>query len=54
MINFALVVIATVGASTVPPKIESRVLANGLTVLVVENHAVPVVTIEIAAKNARS
>lgn len=51
MTNFALVVVAAVGASTSPPKIEQKVLPNGLTVLVVENHSVPVVTIEIAAKN---
>ena len=40
-----------VGASTSPPKVDSHVAPNGLTVLVVENHAVPVITIEIAAKN---
>src|SRR5512134_3634808 len=37
--------------STTPPKIESHTSPNGLTVIVVENHAVPLVTIEIAAKN---
>jgi zinc protease len=31
--------------------IHERVLDNGLTVVVIENHAVPIVTIEIAAKN---
>src|SRR6188508_1020505 len=39
------------GRSTDPPKIEKHVLANGLEVLVVENHALPLVTIEIAARN---
>lgn len=37
--------------STEPPKIQTHTLANGLTVLVVENHAVPLVTVEIAARN---
>jgi zinc protease len=37
--------------STNPPKVETHTSPNGLTVLVVENHAVPLVTIEIAAKN---
>src|SRR4029077_10363345 len=34
-----------------PPAVESRTLANGLDVLVVEEHSLPLVTIEIAAKN---
>jgi len=34
-----------------PPPIQQHVLPNGLTILVVENHAVPLVTVEIAAKN---
>lgn len=34
-----------------PPPIQSFRLKNGLEVLVVENHSVPLVTIEIAAKN---
>src|SRR5215467_10116637 len=42
---------AAASRSTEPPKIESHTCANGLTVLVVENHSVPLVTIEIAAKN---
>jgi len=32
-------------------KIHSKVLANGLEVIVIENHIVPLVTIEIAVKN---
>lgn len=39
------------GRSTDPPKVQSHTCSNGLTVLVVENHSVPLVTIEIAAKN---
>lgn len=31
--------------------VHQRVLDNGLTVVVIENHAVPIVTIEIAARN---
>ena len=34
-----------------PPPIQQHTLANGLTVLVVENHALPLMTVEIAAKN---
>ena len=33
------------------PAIQETTLKNGLTVLVVENHALPLVTVEIAAKN---
>ncbi|HEY5948211.1 MAG TPA: pitrilysin family protein [Kofleriaceae bacterium] len=51
MSNFVGFVLAALGASTSPPKIDSHVAPNGLTVLVVENHSVPVVTIEIASKN---
>jgi zinc protease len=40
-----------VGATTSPPAVQSHTLANGLTVLVAENHAVPLCTVEIAAKN---
>src|SRR5690349_11607715 len=39
------------GPTTEPPKIQSHTTPNGLTVLVVENHAVPLFTVEIAAKN---
>jgi zinc protease len=42
---------ATSSALAAPPKIQTHTCANGLEVLVVENHAVPLVTIEIAAKN---
>jgi zinc protease len=34
-----------------PPQVQEKVLANGLTVLVVENHALPLMTVEIAARN---
>jgi zinc protease len=40
-----------IGAITAPPKVVQHAGPNGLTVLVVENHAVPLVTVEIAAKN---
>lgn len=33
------------------PVVHEKVLANGLTVLVVENHALPLMTVEIAARN---
>jgi zinc protease len=39
------------GHATELPQIRSHSLANGLTVLVTENHAVPLVTIEIGVKN---
>src|SRR5712691_6794373 len=38
-------------ALAAPPPIQSRTLKNGLDVVVVENHALPLVTVEIAAKN---
>src|SRR5713101_8957296 len=38
-------------ALAVPPPIQSHRLSNGLEILVVENHSVPLVTIEIAARN---
>jgi zinc protease len=34
-----------------PPVVHEKVLSNGLTVLVVENHAQPLLTVEIAARN---
>src|SRR5215510_441248 len=47
----SVVVALATGPTTQPPNIQSHSLPNGLTVLVVENHAVPLVTVEIAAKN---
>src|SRR5262252_537759 len=44
-------VFGAAGRSTEPPKLQTHTGPNGLTVIVVENHAVPLVTIEIAAKN---
>src|SRR5262249_31162856 len=38
-------------AARAAPPIESHTAANGLTVLVVENHALPLITVEIAVKN---
>src|SRR5215470_18030086 len=42
---------AVAGRSTQPSQILQHSCKNGLTVLVVESHAVPLVTLEIAAKN---
>jgi zinc protease len=47
----ALAVLTAAGRSTDPPKIQTHTCPDGLTVLVVENHAVPLVTVEITAKN---
>ncbi len=45
-------ILAAVGHTVeLPNHVQSRVLDNGLTVLVAENHAVPLVTIEIGVKN---
>jgi len=38
-------------ASATAPAIQQHTLPNGLTVLVVEDHALPLMTVEIAAKN---
>jgi zinc protease len=38
-------------AAAAPPPIQSQRLKNGLQVLVVEDHALPLVTVEIAVKN---
>ena len=53
MISFLIPLVfgAAASRSTEPPKIQTHTGPNGLTLLVVENHAVPLVTIEIAAKN---
>ena len=51
---FALVPLVFMAASsrtTEPPKIQQHTCPNGLTVFVVENHAVPLITVEITAKN---
>lgn len=48
----ASVVVATPGvAQAAPPPIAKHTCANGLEVLVVENHATPTFTVEIAVKN---
>ena len=47
----ASIVALSQAALAAPPPIEQHVTENGLTVLVVENHALPLVTIEIAVKN---
>jgi zinc protease len=41
----------TAEAAAAPPAIQRHTSPNGLEVLVVENHAVPIVTVEVAAKN---
>jgi zinc protease len=46
-----LVFLAAASRSTEPPKIQQHTCPNGLTVFVVENHAVPLITVEITAKN---
>ncbi|MBL8742756.1 MAG: insulinase family protein, partial [Myxococcales bacterium] len=57
MSRVALTALAVAGvlsansASAAPPKIQQHRCENGLTVLVVESQAVPLITIEIAAKN---
>src|SRR3982750_423671 len=53
MVSFLLPIVfgAAASRSSEPPKIQSHTGPNGLTVLVVENHALPLVTVEIAAKN---
>jgi zinc protease len=48
----AVAALALTGArSTQPPEIARHTCANGLEVLVVERHAVPLVTIELAGRN---
>ncbi len=48
----ALSILATTAiSSAAPPPMRTHKCANGLDVIVVENHAVPLVTVEIAAKN---
>jgi len=47
----ALLLAPALGAQSSKIGVQSRKLANGLEVLVVENHAVPLVTIELDVKN---
>jgi zinc protease len=47
----ALVMAPALGAQSTAIGVQSRKLANGLEVLVIENHAVPLVTIELDVKN---
>ncbi|MGI8897086.1 MAG: M16 family metallopeptidase [Pyrinomonadaceae bacterium] len=42
---------ATATARIPDAKIQSRVLANGLEILVLEDHSVPLVSVELAVKN---
>jgi zinc protease len=48
---FALCLAAAMQAAAAPPAIQKQTLPNGLDVLVVESHAAPLVTVEIAARN---
>jgi zinc protease len=45
------VILLAAGAAAAAPEVKQRTLENGLDVLVVEDHAQPLVTIEIAFKN---
>jgi zinc protease len=47
----ALLIAPSLGAQSNGIGVESRKLANGLEVMVIENHAVPIVTIELDVKN---
>jgi zinc protease len=47
----ALCLAAATQAAAAPPAIQKQTLPNGLDVLVVESHAAPLVTVEIAARN---
>ena len=47
----ALALPLTVGAQSSSIGVQSKKLANGLEVLVIENHAVPLVTVELDVKN---
>jgi zinc protease len=47
----ALLVAPVLGAQSNGIGVESRKLANGLEVMVIENHAVPIVTVELNVKN---
>jgi len=47
----ALLVAPVLGAQSTEIGVQSKKLANGLEVMVIENHAVPIVTIELDVKN---
>ncbi|MDP9177773.1 MAG: insulinase family protein [Gemmatimonadota bacterium] len=47
----ALLVAPVLGAQSNEIGVQSRKLANGLEVMVIENHAVPIVTVELNVKN---
>src|SRR5881397_2844857 len=49
LVLFALIRPLMAGAQTLP--VRDTTLANGLHVIVVENHAVPLVTVELDVKN---
>src|SRR5437762_14172871 len=47
----SLLCVTTLQAQSDPPPIHSQKLANGLEVPVIENHAVPIVNVELVVKN---
>jgi zinc protease len=51
LIAGAMMIAPALGAQSTSIGVQSKQLANGLEVLVIENHAVPLVTIEIDVKN---
>jgi zinc protease len=51
LILLPLVLGVVAGRSTDPPKVQTHMCPDGLTVMVAENHSVPLVTIEIVAHN---
>src|SRR5207237_8256623 len=50
IVSASLLCVATLHAQSEPP-IHSQKLANGLEVIVIENHAVPIVNVELVVKN---
>jgi len=50
LLSFSVLLWAATAAAA-PPPIQSHTLKNGLEVLVVEDHSLPLVTVEIAVKN---
>ena len=48
---WAMLVVPALGAQSNGIGVESKKLANGLEVMVIENHAVPIVTVELNVKN---
>lgn len=51
ILTVAILSATTLGAQSTNIGVQSRKLANGLEVMVIENHAVPLVTVELDVKN---